>query len=280
MGETFDLSSVNWEQLLPFTALDIVSFFVRVIIAIVILWLVIKLDEGIGRLVKRLMMQRAGIDETRASFVGSLTHWGLNALAFVIVLQLVGVQTTSIVALLGATTLAIGLALQGALGNLAAGVMIMLFRPFKMGDLVETAGVSGTVRGINLFRTVLATPDNIQIQIPNSQAINSIIKNFSAYDERRCDLVFCIGYDDDAGHAIELIHKVLEADGRILYEPQAFVKVTALSPSSVDITLRAWVKAGDYGDAKFALTLAVKEAFDEAGITIPYPHQVMVQKKE
>ena len=190
-----------------------------------------------------------------------------------------GVQATSLVAILGALTLAIGLSLQGALGNIASGVMIMIFRPYKLGDYITTASVSGTVKDINLFQTVLATPDNIKIMVPNAQAIDGAITNFSGYTERRVDITFGIDYSDDMDKAIELIHGVINADERILSDPaEPFVKVVNLGDSSVDIASRSWVKVDDYWDVKFDITKKVKEAFDANGITIPYPHTTIEQK--
>jgi small conductance mechanosensitive channel len=183
------------------------------------------------------------------------------------------------VAILGALTLAIGLSLQGALGNIASGVMIMIFRPYKLGDYVEAAGVAGTVKDINLFQTVLATPDNVQIMVPNSQAIDGVIKNYSGYSTRRVDITFGIDYGDDIDKAIGIIKNIVEADKRIMSDPEPFAKVVNLGDSSVDIATRNWVDAKDYWDVKFDLTKAIKEAFDEQGISIPYPHQVEIVKQ-
>ena len=169
--------------------------------------------------------------------------------------------------------------MQGALGNIASGVMIMLFRPYKLGDYVEAAGAAGTVKDINLFQTVLATPDNVKILVPNSQAISGVITNYSGYEKRRVDLVFSIDYDDDMDNAVHLIRRMVDADERVLSYPETFVKVTMLGASSVDITLRAWVNSVDYWDVKFDFTSNGKKLLDQAGITIPYPHQVIVQKQ-
>ena len=195
------------------------------------------------------------------------------------VLQVFGVQATSFVAVLGALPLAIGLSMQGALGNIASGVMIMLFRPYKLGDYIEAAGVAGTVKDINLFQTVLATVDNVKVLVPNSQAIDGVIENYSGYDTRRADVTFGIDYDDDMDKAIAVIKQVIEADDRIFRDPEPFVKVVNLGDSSVDIATRSWVKAADVWDVKFHLMKAVKEAFDREGISIPYPHQVEIQKQ-
>ena len=193
-------------------------------------------------------------------------------------LQVFGVEATSFVAILGAMTLAIGLSMQGALGNIASGLMIMMFRPYKLEDFIEIAGVAGKVKDINLFQTVLATSDNIKVMIPNSQAIDGVIKNYSGYRTRRVDVVFGIDYDDDMEQAIAILKSLIEADERILKRPDYFVNVTNLGESSIDITTRSWVKADDYWGVKFDLLKNGKSAFDAAGISIPYPHQVLVQK--
>ena len=206
-------------------------------------------------------------------------RWFVTAAVFIAVLQIFGVQATSFVAILGALTLAIGLSMQGALGNIASGVMIMLFRPYKLGDYIQAAGASGTVKDINLFQTVLATPDNVKILVPNSQAISGVITNYSGYAQRRVDLVFNIDYDDDMDRAVDLIRRMVESDKRVLAFPEPFVKVTMLGASSVDITVRAWVNASQYWDVKFDFTREGKKVLDEAGISIPYPHQVIVQKQ-
>ena len=231
-----------------------------------------------GRLVRAISMQQESIDDTLGNFFGSMVRWAVTAAVFIAVLQVFGVPATSFVAILGALTLAIGLSLQGALGNIASGVMIMIFRPYKLGDYVEAAGAAGTVKDINLFQTVLATPDNVQIMVPNSQAIDGVIKNYSGYSTRRVDVTFGIDYGDDIDKAIGIIKSIVYADQRILRDPEPFAKVVNLGDSSVDIATRNWVNSSDYWDVTFDLTKQVKEAFDQQGISIPYPHQVEIVK--
>jgi small conductance mechanosensitive channel len=189
-----------------------------------------------------------------------------------------GIQATSLVAVLGAASLAIGLALQGTLSNLAAGFMLILFRPFKVGQYIDAGGTAGTVKEINLFVTELATPDNVQIIVPNAKIWGSIITNYSFHPTRRVDLTFGIDYGDDADKAMEVIRTVATADERVHAEPGPWMRVTNLGDSSVDIGVRLWCNASDYWELKFAMTRAVKEAFDKAGISIPYPHSVEIQK--
>jgi len=206
-------------------------------------------------------------------------RWFLTAATLIAALQLFGVQATSFVAILGAMTLAIGLSLQGALGNIASGIMIMLFRPYSVSEYVEIAGVGGTVKEINLFQTILASPDNVKIVVPNSQAISGVIRNYAGYPTRRVDLMFGIDYGDGIENALSVIERTVKADPRVLADPAPVVRVHALGASSVDIIARPWVKTPDYWEAHWALTRAVKEALDAAGISIPYPHQVNVTKQ-
>ena len=257
----------------------LLAFGFRVVGAIIVLIIGLRVAGWLGGLVRKLAMQSETIDDTLGNFFGSLVRWAVTAAVFIAVLQVFGVPATSFVAVLGALTLAIGLSLQGALGNIASGVMIMIFRPYKLGDYVEIAGQGGTVKDINLFQTVMATVDNVQILVPNSQAIDGVIKNYSGYTTRRVDVTFNIDYDDDMDKAIGIIRSIIESDSRILKDPEPFVKVVALGESSVDIASRTWVNAADYWNFKFDLTKQVKAAFDAQGITIPYPHQVEIVKQ-
>ncbi len=263
-----------WTQYGPF----IMSGALKVLGALIVLILGLRIGRWLGNLVRKVAQTQETIDDTLGNFFGSLVRWAFTAMTVIASLQIFGVEATSFVAVLGALTLAIGLSLQGALGNIASGVMIMVSRPYKLNDYVQLAGVSGTVKDINLFQTVLATPDNIKIMVPNSQAIDGVIKNYSGYATRRVDLVFGIDYDDNMDAALAVITELVNTDGRVMDTPEPFVKVTMLGASSVDITVRAWVKAEDYWGVKFDLTKKGKEVLDSAGISIPYPHTVMVQK--
>lgn len=254
------------------------SLGVDAFLALITLVIGLRVASWLGGLVRTVSMKQEAIDTTLGNFFGSLVRWAVTAAVFIAVLQVFGVPATSFVAILGALTLAIGLSLQGALGNIASGVMIMIFRPYKLGDYIEAAGAAGTVKDINLFQTVLATPDNVQIMVPNSQAIDGVIKNFSGYSTRRVDVTFGIDYGDDIEKAIRIIGSVVDADDRIMRDPAPFAKVVNLGSSSVDIATRNWVQAADYWDVRFDITRKVKEAFDEQGISIPYPHQVEIHK--
>lgn len=257
---------------------QILGFGAQTIGALIVLIIGLRVAGWLGRLVRAVSLRQENIDDTLGNFFGSLVRWAVTAAVFIAVLQVFGVPATSFVAILGALTLAIGLSLQGALGNIASGVMIMIFRPYKLGDYVEAAGAAGTVKDINLFQTVLATPDNVQVMVPNSQAIDGVILNYSGYDTRRVDITFGIDYGDDIDKAIGIIKSVVDADERIRRDPEPFAKVVNLGDSSVDIATRNWVKSADYWNVKFDLTRQIKEAFDQQGISIPYPHQVEIAK--
>ena len=248
---------------------------VKAILFLVIGYLVAGLAS---RFVKSRLRKINRIDETLTSFFSSLVRWMILAFVVIAVLQLFGFQATSLVAVLGAASLAIGLALQGTLSDVASGVMLIVFRPYKVGDYVDVGGTAGTIKDINLFVTEMATPDNVQIIVPNSKAWGAIVTNYSAHQTRRCDFVFGIDYDDDMDKAMKIILDLANADERVHKDPEPWARVTNLGDSSVDITVRLWCAAADYWELKFAFIKGVKEAFDAGGISIPYPHQVEVRK--
>lgn len=233
----------------------------------------------VGRLVRNKVLANPEIDQTLGNFAASTVRWVILLIVLVMVLGLFGIEATSLVAMLGAATLAIGLALQGTLSDLAAGFMLILFRPYKLGQYVDVGGTAGTVTDLNLFVTELVTPDNVQIIIPNGQAWGAIITNYSHHATRRVDLVFGIDYGDNADAAMQVILDVANAEPRVHKDPAPWVRVTNLGDSSVDMTARLWCDAADYWELKFDLTKTVKEAFDAAGISIPYPHSVEIHKE-
>jgi small conductance mechanosensitive channel len=215
------------------------------------------------------------VDETLRGFLASLTRYIVLIFTVVAVLNRFGVQTTSIIAVLGAASLAIGLALQGTLSNVAAGVMLLFFRPFKVGDYVEAGGVAGTVKEISLFVTELSTPDNVQILAPNSQIWGSAVKNYSFHETRRVDLVLGISYEDDLDKAIGVVEALAQADGRVHDDPAPMVVVSELADNSVNLVIRLWCKSGDYWPLKFDMTKALKQRMDAEGISIPYPQRTL-----
>ncbi|SEO75607.1 small conductance mechanosensitive channel [Salinihabitans flavidus] len=248
----------------------------KAIVVLLIGWILAGIISGA---IRKRVTSHPRIDATIGAFVSNIVRWVIIVITLIAVLGLFGIEATSLVAILGAATLALGLALQGTLSDLAAGFMLILFRPYKLGQYVDIGGTSGTVADLNLFMTELVTPDNVQVILPNGQAWGSVITNYSHHATRRCDLTFGIDYGDDADKAIDIITRLAVDDGRVHPEPAPWVRVTNLGDSSVDLTARLWCDAADYWDLKFTLTKAVKEAFDAEGVTIPYPHTVEIQKQ-
>lgn len=224
-------------------------------------------DRGLGRIEQ--------IDATLRHFLASATRYVIIVLTVLAVLSEFGVQTASLITVFGAASLAIGLAMQGTLSNLAAGVMLLFFRPLRVGDFVEAGGKSGTVKSIDLFMTEFATPDNVRILVPNGQIWGGPVVNYSYHPTRRLDLVVGIDYGDDIGTAIATIQGVLSQDARVHREPEPIVVVGELADSSVNLIVRVWCGSGDYWPLKWDLTRAFKEALDKAGISIPFPQRTV-----
>lgn len=237
------------------------------IVVLVVGWWIAKLLTGLTR----CLMTRANVDDTLTSFLCNIVYFGLMALVVITALSQVGVNTTSFAAIIAAAGLAVGFALQGSLGNFAAGVMLIGFRPFKAGDFIEAGGVSGIVEEIQVFATRIRTGDNKEVTVPNGQITGGSIVNYSAKDTRRIDLTFGIGYDDDIAKAKNVIQRVLDSDERVLGEPAPTVAVVELADSSVNIAVRPWVKTGDYWPVYFDVVERIKIEFDRENISIPYP---------
>jgi len=248
--------------------------------ALLILWIGFKVARWLGGLAQKNAVKAPNVDETLAKFLGSLVRYAIMAMVVIAAIGQVGVQTASLVAIFGAAGLAIGLALQGTLSNIAAGAMLMLFRPFKLGDYVKIAGEEGVVTDMSIFTTELSTTDNIQVIIGNGDVWGTTIQNFTSKGVRRVDNNFGIDYDDDINKAFKIITKTAAAHPSVLSEPAApWAKVIGLGESSVDIQSRVWCKSEDYWDVMFDLNKSVKEAFDKGGITIPYPISVELDSK-
>lgn len=244
-----------------------------VIGAIVILIVGWWLAGRVSALVRKALSRSKHVDATLEGFFASLVRYAIIIFTIIAVLNQFGVQTTSFIAVLGAAGLAIGLALQGTLSNIAAGVMLLIFRPFQVGDFIDGGGVTGTVKSISLFITEMATPDNVKIIVPNADLWGTAIKNFSANPKRRVDFVFGIGYSDDINKASKEILAIVGKDERVDAEPAPMCVVGNLGDSSVDLTVRVWCNAADYWGIKFDTTKAVKERFDKVGISIPFPQR-------
>jgi small conductance mechanosensitive channel len=263
---------MDWEKLLnqaKDVAIEYGPSVAGALATLVVGWIASKIVRAI---VKRLM-RRAKVDETLAGFAGNMIYMLLLAFVVISALGTLGVQTGSFVAIVGAAGLAIGFALQGSLANLAAGVMIIIFRPFRVGDMVEAAGITGKVTEIQTFSTVLDTVDNKRIVVPNSALMGDTITNYSANDTRRVDLVMGIGYDDDIKQAKEILEAILHEHPLVLKDPAPAVSMRELADSSVNFNVRPWCKTGDYWTVWSDVTEQVKLRFDAAGISIPYPQQ-------
>jgi small conductance mechanosensitive channel len=253
-------------------ATDAAAWGVRLLVALLIFvtgWWLARYLAGASRRV----MIRGGADPLLGDFLRNIVFVFLLAIVVVGALDRVGVPTASLLAALGAAGIAVGLALQNSLSNLAAGVLLMINRPFRVGDYIQAAGVGGTVKSVNLLSTTLHSPDNCQIVVPNGKISSDSIINYSALDSRRLDLVVGIAYGDDIGAAFAAVNAVLAADERVLPDPAPVVALLELGDSSVNLAIRPWVASSDYWPARFGLQRAIKERFDAEGITIPFPQR-------
>jgi small conductance mechanosensitive channel len=245
---------------------------IRVIGAIVIFILGRWVAMGVANLIKRVMI-RSKVDDTLVSFVRNLSYIALLAFVIIAALNQLGIQTASFIAVLGAAGLAIGLALQGSLGNFAAGVLMIIFKPFKVGDFIEGAGTAGTVEKIEIFTTQLKSPDNKTIIVPNAKMTGDNIVNYTMKGTRRVELVFGISYDDDIDKARSIIQEVIDQDERVLKNPEPQIVVAELADSSVNFKVRTWTSSDDYWSFFFDTTEKVKKRFDAQGVTIPFPQR-------
>jgi small conductance mechanosensitive channel len=260
------------EQVIEASATLVSSWGLSVIGAIAVLivgrWLAGMIRRGVTR-----ALGRAHVDDALVPFLSTAAYYVVLTIVIVSVLNLFGIETTSIIAVLGAAGLAVGLALQGTLSNFAAGAMLLLFRPFRPGDYVEVGGASGSVAEVGIFSTVLNTPDNVRVTIPNSSVYGETIKNYSANENRRVDLVMGISYGDDIGRAIDTISRVLRSDERVLSDPEPTIGVSELGDSSVNIVVRPWCAGSDYWPLRFALTRELKQELEGSGCSIPFPQR-------
>ena len=262
----------DWNELLLLAQTKGIEFAINLVLAILIFY--------VGKFVVNLIvrgtakvMQTQEVDKTLQTFICNLERMVLMVIVIIAAIGQLGIQTTSFIAIFGAAGLAVGLALQGSLSNFASGVLIVLFRPYKVGDFIEGAGVSGVVVEVQILTTVLKTGDNKQIVVPNGQIMNSIITNYSANDQRRVDMVVGVSYDDDLDKVRSTLRELIDADDRILDEPACTIAVSALADSSVNFVVRPWVKTADYWGVMFDMTEATKKRFDQEGISFPFPQQ-------
>lgn len=264
-----DLLSVKW----------LASVAGNVLVAILILIAAFVVANWARRRLTRLGEDYTKIDDTLFAFLGSVTRYVILAFAGIFILNRFGVQTASLIAVIGAAGLAIGLAMQGTLSNIAAGVMLILFRPFKKGDFIEAAGQMGTVQDLSIFTTEIASVGNVQVIVPNANIWGTAITNYSAYDLRRAEWTFGVGYGADLKAAEAIIRDTVMADERSLSDPAPFIQVNNLGASSVDFLVRVWVKSGDYFAYQADIKRSVKEALDKGSIDIPFPTRTIVQEK-
>ena len=255
------------------TIYELITIFGVKILAAIAVYIVGRWIAKLARKIVNRVMTKREVDPTITKFVASLAYIVLLTFFIIASLGLLGIQTTSFIAIIGAAGLAIGLALQGSLANFAAGFLLIIFRPFKVGDYIEAAGVAGTVEVIQIFTTELATPDNKTIIVPNSKLTADNIVNYSTKNTRRVDMVFGIGYQDDIDKARNIINDILTSDERILQDPPMKIAVSELADSSVNFIARPWVNAGDYWGVYWETMENVKKQFDDQGISIPYPQR-------
>ncbi len=271
---TGDTSSFNSliDAVQIWLATEGLAFLLRLLGALLIFFI----GKWVARFISGLVagaLTRAKIEPTLGRFLTRIAYTLLLIVVVMAALDVVGVKTTSMVAIIGAAGLAIGLAMQGSLSNFAAGVLIIIFRPFKIGDFIRAGGVEGIVEEISIFTTNLRTPDNLGVIVPNSAITGSSITNFAAKDTRRCDLTFGIGYNDDIAAAKKAIWEVLNADPRILKDPAPVVGVMELAESSVNLVVWPWVARADFLQVKFDLNERIKAALESAGCSIPFPQR-------
>lgn len=262
MLENIDIAKMTEVYVVPWAiniAMAIAIFIVGKFVVNILIKILVKI------------LQKSKMDEMLVDFVASIIKTILLLFVVIAALDQLGVNTTSLIALLGAAGLAVGLALQNSLQNFAAGVMLIVFRPFKAGDFVEAGGVAGVVESISIFSSTMRTGDNKEVIVPNGSIYGGTITNYSARETRRVDMVFGIGYDDDIKKTKELLEKIVTSDERVLADPAPVIAVSELADSSVNFVVRPWVKTSDYWAVMWDLTEEVKLQFDAAGISIPYP---------
>ena len=261
-----------WNDMLLLLSTRGMDFGIRILTAIAIFYIG-RLIVGLFTRGLRKLLQKQEVDKTLETFVCNLARMGLLAFVVVAAINALGIQTASFIAVLGAAGLAVGLALQGSLSNFASGVLIVMFRPYKVGDWIEAAGVSGSVLEVQILTTELKTGDNKRVIVPNSQIMGSIITNYSAHETRRVDLVVGVSYSDDLDKVRGTLQSIVAADERVLDDPAVTIAVSELADSSVNFVVRPWVKTADYWGVLFDLTETIKKRFDAEGISIPFPQR-------
>ncbi len=264
------LSQMSGEELIQMSIRGVLSVGSRILIALILLfvgrWIIKYLRKGLNR-----MLANRKVEASLRSFLMSMANITLTLFLIIVIIGILGIDTTSFIAVFASAGLAVGMALSGTLQNFAGGVMILIFKPFKVGDYIEAQGQSGTVKEIQLFNTVINTTDNKTILIPNGGLSTGIINNYSKENSRRVDWTFGIGYGDDYDKAKATIAELLESDGRVFKDPAYFIALTSMGDSSVNIVVRAWTASSDYWGVFFDMNEKVYKRFAEVGLNIPYP---------
>ncbi|NNC37138.1 MAG: mechanosensitive ion channel family protein [Acidimicrobiales bacterium] len=275
-----ETTQTYWDKYSNLALENIIVFAPKIILALFLLWIGSAIAGRFYKILLKRTTDSKKIDTTIGSVTASLVKYAILIATILAAVSVLGVEIAKIFTVLAAMTLAVGLALQGTMSNVAAGILLMVFRPYKVGDYVEVNGVEGIVDDINIFTTVLRTLDNVKLTLANGDAWRSTIKNFTSQEFRRVDVDFGIDYDDDMDKAIKIIKDTAAKHEHVLRTPDApWAKVSNLGESSVDIQMRVWCKPEHYWDVMFDLTKSVKEAFDKGGISIPYPHAVEIMGK-
>ncbi len=272
MEETMNMLNVDWQAMLTLVQTKGLSLLGNAVGAILVFFIGRIIARSITAGIRRVM-QAQEVDKILEGFVSSMAYWLLMLFVIIATIGILGIPTASLIAVMGAAGLAVGLALQGSLSNFAAGVLIVVFRPYRVGDWVEAAGVSGSVSQVQILTTTLTSGDNKQIVVPNSQIMGAIITNYSTAETRRVDMVVGVSYSDDLDKVRQVLNELVAAEERILDDPACTIAVSELADSSVNFVVRPWVKTSDYWGVKFALTEAIKKRFDQEGISIPFPQQ-------
>jgi small conductance mechanosensitive channel len=270
--------NINTEAIVAWVSSYSINIIGALLIFIVGKWLSRKVANFIAKL-----LQKNNVEQTLIGFLTNLIYYALVIVVIIAAAGKLGINTTSFLTIVGAAGLAIGLALKDSLSNFAAGVMLVLFRPFTIGDVVSTAGITAKVEKITIFNTMFCTPDNQLVIVPNNKIVTDIITNINAKDTRRIDLVVGISYSDDMAQTKAILEGLAKEDSRVLEDPPVTIAVSELADSSVNLVFRPWVKTEDYWNVRFDLTEKIKNALDEAGISIPFPQQdvhLFVQKEE
>ena len=267
-----DITSLNIEKIIELVTIWMTTYSMKIIAAV----LIFIIGKWVARKITNLfikLLEKNKVDITLTRFLESIVYYTLLVGVLIAAAGQLGINTTSFIAIVGAAGLAIALALKDSLANFSSGVMLILFRPFRVGDFVTVGGVTGNVMGIDVFNTTLNTPDNQRVIVPNANITNDVITNVTANDTRRVDLVVGIGYGDDILKAKKVLDRILKEEDLVLETPKPNIAVSELADSSVNFVVRPWVKTGDYWDVYFDLTEKIKLAFDKEGISIPFPQQ-------